>query len=140
MELKLHQGKRIPNARLRFDNQQNCSVQGAQLLQLAYSLSFPTGMSHPRKCAPSLHNNPLASPLPFQGFNNRSERKSQSLVTNAQCTKEQFLANFSPGENAHGPDNSPLQQKISHLDRMLMGLTIFLFDKNSLTRRECAWA
>ena len=31
----------------------------------AYSPSFPTGLSHPRKCAPSLLNNPSAAPLPF---------------------------------------------------------------------------
>jgi hypothetical protein len=39
-------------------------------LQLVYSLSFPTHLSHPRKCAPSLFNNPSADPLPFQGSSN----------------------------------------------------------------------
>jgi hypothetical protein len=119
--LKLHQGKMIPNARLRYDNQHNFSVQGAQLLQLAYNLSFPTCLSHPRKCAPSLLNSPSTAPLPFQGFNNRPDRKSQSPVTNAQHTREQFLENLSPGENAHGPDNP-------------------LFDNKSLTWREFSWA
>jgi hypothetical protein len=109
--LKLHQGKMIPNAKIRPDNQQNSSVQGAQLMQLAYNISFPTCLSHLRKCAPSLFNSPLDAPLPFQGFNNKPDKNSQSLVTNAQHTREQFLANISPGDNAHGPKNSLLRQQ-----------------------------
>jgi hypothetical protein len=81
-----------------------------RLLQLAYSPSFPTCLSHPRKCAPSLLNSPSTSPLPFWGFNNRLDRKSQSPVSNAQQTpEEQFPTN-------------------SHLERVLTGLTTHLFD------------
>jgi len=31
LALKLHQGKKIPNAKLRSDNQQNCSFQGVTI-------------------------------------------------------------------------------------------------------------
>jgi hypothetical protein len=103
------------------------------LLQLAYSLSFPTCLSHPMKCSYSLINSPSASPLPFQGFNTRPDRKSHNLVTNSQHTREQFLANISLGENSQWRDNPLLQQQIYHLERMFMGLTTYLFDNKSLT-------
>jgi hypothetical protein len=80
-----------------------------RLLQLAYSPSFPTCISHPRKCAPSLLNSPSAAPLPFRGFNNRLDRKSQSLISNAQRTKEQFPKN-------------------SHLERLPLGIKTRLFE------------
>jgi hypothetical protein len=78
-------------------------------------------MLHPRKCAPSLLNNPSISSLPFHDFRNKSDRKSHSLATNAQCTREKFQAKISPRENAHGPNNPLLQHQISHLERMLHG-------------------
>jgi hypothetical protein len=96
---------------------------------------FPTCLSHSRKCAHSLLNSPSVAPLSFQGFNNRPDRKSQSPVTNAQCTKEQFLAKLSPGKNAHRPYNSLLRHQISHLERMLTSLTTRFFDNKSLNWR-----
>ena len=95
-------------------------------------------MSHPRKCAPSLLNSASIAPLPLWGFNNRPDRKSQSSAVAAWHTGIQFLANISPGENAHEPDNPPLRQWISHLERMLTSLTTCLFDNKSLTWRECS--
>jgi hypothetical protein len=130
--LKLHQGKMISNVKLRSDNQHNCSVQGAQLLQLSYDLLFPTCVSHPKKCAPSLLCNPSVTPLPFYGFRKMSDRKSQSHVTNSQCTGEQFIENLSLGENYHRPEKLSLRQKISHLERMIMGMTTCLFNRKSL--------
>jgi hypothetical protein len=41
--------------------------------------------------------------------------KSHILATNSQRTREQFPTKLSPGENAHGLDNLPLRQQISHL-------------------------
>jgi hypothetical protein len=52
----------------------------SQLIHTTYNLLFPTCLSHPSKCAPSLFNNPLASPLPFQGFNNRPNKNSQRTI------------------------------------------------------------
>jgi hypothetical protein len=71
----------------------------------------------------------LATPLSFQGFNNMSYKKYQIPITNSQWTREQFLANLSPGENSHVPEYPPLRQQISHLKRILTGLTTCLFDK-----------
>jgi hypothetical protein len=51
-----------------------------QLELIAYSPSLPTCLSHPTKCAPSLLNSPSTTPFPFQGFNNKPDMKSQSLV------------------------------------------------------------
>jgi hypothetical protein len=52
----------------------------SKLIHTTYSLSFPTCLSHPRKCAPSLLNNPSATPLPFQGFSNRPDKNSQRTI------------------------------------------------------------
>jgi hypothetical protein len=52
----------------------------SQLIHIAYNLSFPTSLSHPRKCAPSLLNSSLVAPLPFQGFNNMPDMNSQSTI------------------------------------------------------------
>jgi hypothetical protein len=52
--------------------------------------------------------------------------------TISHLTREQFLAKFSLGENDHEPDNPPLQQQISHLERFLMGLTNHLFDNKTM--------
>jgi hypothetical protein len=41
---------------------------------------------------------------------------------------EKFLAKLSPEENAHGLENQPLRQQISHLEIILTSLTTFLFD------------
>jgi hypothetical protein len=49
------------------------------------------------------------------------------MFTGRQSTSS--ITNLSPRENAHGPDNLPLRQQISHLKRMFMGLTTHLFDK-----------
>jgi hypothetical protein len=74
-----------------------------RLLQLSYIPSFPTCLSHPKKCSPSV------SPLPFWGFNNMLNKKYESPVSNSQCTREKFPVN-------------------SHWKRVLMGLTNHLFD------------
>jgi hypothetical protein len=52
----------------------------------------------------------------------------QRTTSNAQCTREQFLAKISLGENAHRLDNSPLRYLISHLEIILMGMKNCLFD------------
>ena len=65
---------------LMYHRQQERLCHSCPLKLIAYSPSFPTCLSHPRKCAPSLLNNPSAAPLLFQGFNNRPNRKSQSPV------------------------------------------------------------
>jgi hypothetical protein len=94
-------------------------IPGCQLKLTTYNLSFPTCLSHPRKCAPSLLNSPSVAPLPFQGFNNRLDRNSQSTIavvglpqenhfpTNSLTWRE-FLTGstclFNPW-----PDNPPLQ-------------------------------
>jgi hypothetical protein len=44
--------------------------------------------------------------------------------------REQFPTKFSPRENSHGPDNPPLQQQISHLERKIKHLTTRLFENN----------
>jgi hypothetical protein len=67
-------------ARMRQHRQHESFCLRCQLTLTAYSLSFPTCLSHPRKCAPSLLNNPSTTPLPFQDFNNRLDRKSQSTI------------------------------------------------------------
>jgi hypothetical protein len=71
------------------------------LTLIAYNLSFPTCMSHPRKCAPSLLNSPSAAPLPFQGFNNRPDRNSQStiVVVGLPLGKSLPQQPLSPGES-----------------------------------------
>jgi hypothetical protein len=81
-----------------------------QLNLIAYNPSFPTCMSHPRKYAPSLLNNPLVAPFPFQGFNNRLDRKSQSPITVVWHLWENNSQQFSHRERiVHGPENPPLQ-------------------------------
>ena len=66
--------------RLKAHRQQERLCHRCQFKLTAYSLSFPTWMSHPRKCASSLLNSPSATPLPFQVFTNRPDNKSQSPV------------------------------------------------------------
>jgi hypothetical protein len=66
-------------------------------------------LSHPRKCTPSLLNSPSTIPLPFWGFNNRPDIKSQSSVATFLDTQ---------GKNS---------QQFSHLERMLTGLTTCFF-------------
>jgi hypothetical protein len=66
-------------------------------------------LSHPRKCTPSLLNSPLTVPLPFWGFNNRPDKKSQSSVAIPNTQGKQFPTVLSPRENAHRPDNLLLQ-------------------------------
>jgi hypothetical protein len=77
-------------------------------------------------------NNPLVSPLPFHGSSNKLDMKSLSSKTYAQLRKEKFSEKLSPRENAQGPDNPPIQQQISHLERLLTGLKTYLFNKKSL--------
>jgi hypothetical protein len=87
-------------ARLRQYRQQEGFHPRSQLKLPTYNLSFPTCLSHPRKCAPSLLNSPSAAPLPFQGFNNRPDRKSQSTVTAVGLLQEfNSPTILSPGES-----------------------------------------
>jgi hypothetical protein len=81
-----------------------------QLELTTYNPSFPTCLSHPRKCAPSLLNSPSTAPLPFRGFNNRPDMKSQSPVVAVWHLREINSQQFSHLERiSHGPDNLPLQ-------------------------------
>lgn len=66
----------------------------SQLMHIAYSFSFPTCMYHSKKCAPSLLNSPSTSPLPFQGFNNKLDKNSQSttIVVGLPLGENTFLA------------------------------------------------
>ena len=66
--------------RLMVHRQQEILHHKCQIKLTSYSPSFPTCMSHPRKCAPSPLKSPSVRPLPFQGFNNMSDRKSQNPV------------------------------------------------------------
>jgi hypothetical protein len=81
------------------------------LLKLSsYSLSFPTCLSHPRKCAPSLLNSPSVAPLPFQASTTGQNRKSQSTVVAVGLLQEFNSQQFSHLERvSHRPDNLPLQ-------------------------------
>jgi hypothetical protein len=63
-------------ARLTQIKQQEGLHSRSHLTLTTYSLSFPTRVSHPRKCDPSPLNSASAAPLPFQGFNNRPDMKS----------------------------------------------------------------
>jgi hypothetical protein len=106
--------------RLKLHRQQEGFHPRCQLKLTTYNLSFPTCMSHPRKCAPSLLNSPSATPLPFQGFNNRPNMKSQSTVAVVGLPQEINSQQFSHLERvSHGPDNPPLQS---------MGLKTRLFN------------
>jgi hypothetical protein len=67
-------------SRLRLHSQQEGFHYMLQLKITYYNLSFPTFPSQPRKCAPSLLNSPSTASLPFQGFSNRMDMKSQSSV------------------------------------------------------------
>jgi len=67
--------------RIRQYKQQEGFSPRSQIKLSTYIFSFPTWPSHPRKCAPSLLNLPSTTPLPFQGFNNMPNMKSQSTVT-----------------------------------------------------------
>jgi hypothetical protein len=96
------------------DNRKDLSQVLTQLT--TYSLSFPTCLSHPRKCAPSLLNSPSAAPLPFQGFSNRPDRKSQSVVAVVYHLWESIPNNSLTQRTSHGPDN-PLLQSRSKLTR-----------------------
>jgi hypothetical protein len=69
-----------------------------QLKLTTYSPSFPTWISHPRKCAPYLLNSPSVSPLPFSGFNNNLDRKSQSPIATVCHLQEINSQQFSPRE------------------------------------------
>jgi hypothetical protein len=71
---KLHRVKGFLT-RMMYLRQQERLHHRCQLKLTTYNPSFPTCLSHPRKCSPSLLNNPSAAPLPFQGFSNRIDRK-----------------------------------------------------------------
>jgi hypothetical protein len=92
----------------------------------------------PKEVCPFSAQQSLDFPTSLPGLQQQVDKKSQSPVTNSQHTREQFLENLSPGENAHGPDNPPLRQQISHLERMLTGLTTHLFDNKYLSPGENA--
>jgi hypothetical protein len=82
----------------------------SQLKLPTYSLSFPTCMSHHRKCAPSLLNSPSVVSLHFQGFNSRMNRKSKSTIAAVGLLQEFNSQQFSHLERvSHRPDNLPLQ-------------------------------
>jgi hypothetical protein len=66
--------------RVMYLRQQERICHRCQIKLISYSPSFHTCLFHPRKCAPSLLNNPSASPPPFHSFNNRLERKSLSPI------------------------------------------------------------
>jgi hypothetical protein len=66
-------------SRLMYLRQQEKCSHRCQLNLKAYSPSFPTCLSHPRKCAPSLLNSPSSSPFPFSGLRNRSTGSLRSL-------------------------------------------------------------
>jgi hypothetical protein len=51
--------------RLVAHRQQERLCHRCQLKLIAYNPSFPTCLSHPRKCAPSPLNSPSVAPLPF---------------------------------------------------------------------------
>jgi hypothetical protein len=63
--------------------------------------------------------------------NNRSDRKSLSPVTNAQCTREQLSTKLSPGEYAHGSDNHSTTTNLSPRETA-HGLSTRLFDNETL--------
>jgi len=92
------------------------------LLQLAYSLPFPTCLSHPMKCSPSLLNSPSNAPLPFWGFNNKSNKKYQNPISLSQHIRVQFPVVSHIKKNIDGPNNLPLLQHT--------GLTIHIFSIN----------
>jgi hypothetical protein len=73
-------------------------------------------LSHPRKYTPSLFNSPSTAPLPFQGFNNRLDKNSQSTIA---------VAGIPPGEIT-SPTTSLTWRELSLK-------TYFFFLKNSLT-------
>jgi len=94
------------------------TISQGQLTLTTYNLSFPTLFSHPMKCAPSLLNSPSTAPLPFQGFNNRSERNS--LRT---------MAAFGLPLGKHFPNN------LSHLERVACGPDNLLLQSTGVTAR-----
>jgi hypothetical protein len=78
-------------------------------------------MYHPKKCAPYFLNSPSATPLPFWGFSNRPDRKSQRPVAAIWHIREINSQKFSHLERiSHGVDNPPLQYST--------GLTTHLFN------------
>jgi hypothetical protein len=114
--------------RLMYLRQQEKICHRCQLELTTYNPSFPTCLSHPRKCAPSLLNSPSAAPLPFWGFNNRPDRKSQSPVAAVWHLREINSQQFSHLERiSHGPDNPPLQYPT--------GLTTHFFSPSPKTTR-----
>jgi hypothetical protein len=80
-----------------------------QLKLTSYSPSFPTCMSHPRKCAPSLLNSP-STPTSLLGLQQQGE---QEVSEPCSCSLAPSRIN---------------SQQFSHLERMLMGLTTRLFN------------
>jgi hypothetical protein len=48
---------------------------------------------------------------------------------------EQFPTKISPGKYAHGSDNPPLQQQMSHPERLLTCLTTRLFNNITLNTK-----
>jgi hypothetical protein len=81
----------------------------------------------PEKYTPSLFNSPSTAPLPFQGFNNRSDKNSQSSVAVVGL----------PSRRIHFPNNLSHLERVSHRpDNLLlqsMGLTTHLFKPTGLT-------
>jgi hypothetical protein len=62
---KLYLGKGIPNE-ANYVRKQELIHHRCQLKLTTYSPLFPTCLSHPKKCAPSLLNSPSSAPLPFR--------------------------------------------------------------------------
>jgi hypothetical protein len=134
--LKSTREKRVPSDGIRSDNQQNFSIQGA------HCSNYPTISHSPCTChtqgsVPLLCSIVLQLPhFPSKVTSNRTNKKSLSPTTNAQHTREKILANLSPEEYAHGAEKQPLQQQISHLERLLTGLKTRLFNNKSLTQGD----
>jgi hypothetical protein len=100
--------------RLMYLRQQEKLCQMFQLKITSYNPSFPKFLSHPKKCAPSLLNSPSAAPLPFWGFNNKLDRKSQSPTVVVWHLQEINSKQFYHLERiSHGPANPRLQYPTS---------------------------
>jgi hypothetical protein len=125
---KLHPGKGIPN---QADVSQTTGKTQSQVPTRTNSLqsSFPTCLSHPRKCAHSLLNSPSAAPLPFRASTTGQKEVSEPCSCSLAPSRNQF-PKFSHLERiSHGPDNPPLQYP--------MGLTTRFFSPSPKLTRYC---
>jgi hypothetical protein len=81
----------------------------------------------PQEYTPSLFHSPSTAPLPFQGFNNRSDQEFSELCS---CC-------WTPSRRNHFPNNLSHLERVSHRpDNLLLqstGLTTRLFKTTGLT-------